>query len=232
MRHGMAAARDRAEPTPPANIAALNTLFGPPHFFARRNWIGALCSRYPLALFRQPTSLPTTLETIMPIRIPLLAIVLISLGGCNTNPGGLSDADFNALSPDRKAELRMEQQMLDEERMMHSEQQMDRYRRNHQALAAAMEGQGFVPLVPRAAQAPVVISYRDPGDPRFDFERFYGRLRDLGFMIYPGHLTAIPTFRVACIGALGPGDMRDVAEAICRVCAEMGVTDFAPRAAA
>ena len=99
---------------------------------------------------------------------------------------------------------------------------LDRYRRNHQALAEAMEGLGFVPLVPRSQQAPVVISYRDPADPRFDFGRFYGRLRELGFMIYPGHLTEIPTFRVACIGALNAPDMRDVAEAIRRVCGEMG----------
>lgn len=103
-----------------------------------------------------------------------------------------------------------------------------RYRANHEALAAAMEGQGFVPLMDRAQQAPVVISYRDPADPRFEFLDFYQRLRDRGFMIYPGHLTEIPTFRVACIGALQPQDMRDVAAAISAVCREMGVTDFTP----
>ena len=66
----------------------------------------------------------------MNLRIPLLVIALVTLGGCNTNPGGLSDAEFNSLSPDRKAKLRMEQQTLNEERMMHSEHQMDRYERN------------------------------------------------------------------------------------------------------
>ena len=103
-----------------------------------------------------------------------------------------------------------------------------RYRENHRALAEAMEGQGFVPLVPRGRQAPVVVSYRDPADPRFEFMAFYRRLRDRGFMIYPGHLTDIPTFRVACIGALHPQDMRDVAAAIGQVCRAMGVEDFAP----
>ena len=103
-----------------------------------------------------------------------------------------------------------------------------RYQANHAALAEAMEGQGFVPLMDRALQAPVVISYRDPADPNFKFTRFYTRLRDRGFMIYPGHLTDIPTFRVACIGALQPQDMRDVAAAIGEVCHEMGVTNFAP----
>lgn len=122
---------------------------------------------------------------------------------------------------------------LDEALRLHeaeggSPARLDRYRRNHLALAEAMEGLGFVPLVPRAHQAPVVISYRDPADPRFDFERFYGRLRELGFVIYPGHLTETPTFRVACIGALSVADMHDLAEAIRQVCDEMGVTDFAP----
>ena len=63
-------------------------------------------------------------------RTSIIILAIITLGGCNTNPGGLSDAEFNSLSPDRKAELRMEQETLNEERMMHSEQQMDRYQRN------------------------------------------------------------------------------------------------------
>lgn len=105
---------------------------------------------------------------------------------------------------------------------------LDRYRDNHAALSDAMEGQGFVPLMDRALQAPIVISYRDPADPRFGFTTFYQRLRARGFMIYPGHLTDIPTFRIACIGALAAQDMRDVATAIGDVCREMGVRDFAP----
>ena len=98
-----------------------------------------------------------------------------------------------------------------------------RYRANHEALADAMERQGFEPLMDRTKQAPVVISYRDPTDPNFNFTDFYTRLRCRGFMIYPGHLTDIPTFRIACIGALQPEDMRDVANAIGDVCREMGV---------
>lgn len=105
---------------------------------------------------------------------------------------------------------------------------LTRYRDNHATLAEAMERQGFVPLMDRIQQAPIVISYRDPTDPRFDFVTFYQRLRARGFMIYPGHLTDIPTFRIACIGALTGQDMQDVAAAIGEVCREMGVTDFAP----
>ena len=59
--------------------------------------------------------------------IPLI-LAAVAVGGCQSNPGGLSDDEFNSLSPDRKAELRMEQQTLNEERSMHIEQQMDRNR--------------------------------------------------------------------------------------------------------
>ena len=86
----------------------------------------------------------------------------------------------------------------------------------------------MVPLLPRGQQAPVVVSYRNPADPKFEFLEFYGRLRDKGYMIYPGHLTDIPTFRVACIGALSAQDMREVATAIGEVCREMGIREFGP----
>ncbi|MCG8546196.1 MAG: 2-aminoethylphosphonate--pyruvate transaminase [Alphaproteobacteria bacterium] len=105
---------------------------------------------------------------------------------------------------------------------------LERYRRNHHALAEAMEKLGFVPLVARSQQAPVVISYHCPADANFEFDRFYGRLRELGFMIFPGHLTDVPTFRVACIGALNTADMHDLADAIRQVCDELSVTDFSP----
>ena len=60
----------------------------------------------------------------------LLIIATLATAGCQGNPGGLSDREFNSLSPDRKAELRMEQETLNEERTMRVEQEMDRYDRN------------------------------------------------------------------------------------------------------
>ena len=67
----------------------------------------------------------------MNYRIPFTIILAsLTLGGCQSNPGGLSDAEFNRLPADRKAELRMKQETLDEERSMRIEQEMDRYDRN------------------------------------------------------------------------------------------------------
>jgi len=67
----------------------------------------------------------------MNYRAPFVIILAsLALGGCQGNPGGLSDREFERLSPDRKAELRMEQETLNEERSMRVDEQMDRYDRN------------------------------------------------------------------------------------------------------
>jgi len=67
----------------------------------------------------------------MNYRLSLLCASAILLGGCQSNPGGLSDEEFNSLPPDRKAELRMEQETLNEERSMHIDQEIDRMNRNN-----------------------------------------------------------------------------------------------------
>jgi 2-aminoethylphosphonate-pyruvate transaminase len=52
-------------------------------------------------------------------------------------------------------------------------------------------------------------------------------VRDRGF-IYPGKLTAVDTFRVGCIGAIGPNALRRAVAAIADVLQEMGVRRIAP----
>jgi len=46
----------------------------------------------------------------------------------------------------------------------------------------------------------------------------------LGFIIYPGKLTAEPCFRVGTIGRLFPSDVEALLTAMRRVLREMGVT--------
>ena len=43
---------------------------------------------------------------------------------------------------------------------------------------------------------------------------FYDRVRDKGFVLYPGKLTQVETFRVGCIGAIGPDEMRHAVNAV------------------
>ena len=61
-----------------------------------------------------------------------------------------------------------------------------------------------------------------PADPKFVFQRFYDRLRDRGFVIYPGKLTVADTFRMGCIGASRSEEMKGALAAIREVLGEIG----------
>jgi 2-aminoethylphosphonate-pyruvate transaminase len=59
------------------------------------------------------------------------------------------------------------------------------------------------------------------------FCEFYRRVRDRGFILYPGKLTAVDTFRVGCIGAIDSEILRQAVAAIAEVSLSMGVHRFA-----
>lgn len=103
-----------------------------------------------------------------------------------------------------------------------------RYRANHRILVEGMTALGFRPLLPDAVQAPIIVTFRMPADPAFVFSDFYERLRARNFTIYPGKLTAAPSFRIGCIGDLRPDDMRAALAAIRDCLTEMGVTSGQP----
>src|SRR5271170_2132006 len=89
-----------------------------------------------------------------------------------------------------------------------------RYTANCAALISGMRALGFKTFLPDAVQAPIIVTFHSPPDPQYDFGEFYRRVRDLGFLLYPGKLTAVDTFRVGCIGAIGPDVMRKAVAAI------------------
>ncbi|HET6518330.1 MAG TPA: 2-aminoethylphosphonate--pyruvate transaminase [Geminicoccaceae bacterium] len=105
-----------------------------------------------------------------------------------------------------------------------------RYRENRRVLVEGMRALGFRTLLPDALQAPVIVTFRMPADPRFDFEAFYDRLRLAGYVIYPGKLTVADSFRIGCIGRLGAEQMRGVLAAVRDALDGLGVTDCAPPA--
>ena len=82
-----------------------------------------------------------------------------------------------------------------------------RYSRNCATLRDGMLAQGFVPFLPAAVQAPVIVTFRIPPGDWFQFGAFYDFLHARGVVIYPGKLTAEPSFRIGCIGAIGPAEM-------------------------
>ncbi len=103
-----------------------------------------------------------------------------------------------------------------------------RYTDNCRVLVDGMRGLGFKTLLPDALQAPVIVTFHMPADPRFDFGVFYEALGRRGYVIYPGKLTKAPSFRIGCIGHLGRKEMEGAVAAVTEAIEEMGVTDRGP----
>jgi len=91
-----------------------------------------------------------------------------------------------------------------------------RYRRNCAALIDGMASLGFKPFLDAAVQAPVIVTFHAPRDPAYDFKRFYEAVRDAGYVLYPGKLTEVETFRVGCIGAIDANEIFNAVAAIGR----------------
>jgi len=107
-----------------------------------------------------------------------------------------------------------------------------RYRENAKVLIDGMRAMGFQTLLPNDLQAPIIITFHMPTDPKFVFQNFYDGLKDRGYVIYPGKLTVADSFRMGCIGRLYPDHMRGALAAVREVLDEMRVTNGGPALAA
>jgi 2-aminoethylphosphonate-pyruvate transaminase len=106
-----------------------------------------------------------------------------------------------------------------------------RYRRNCDTLIDGMAALGLRAFLPRAVQAPVIVTFHAPGDPNYAFKPFYEKVKARGYILYPGKLTQVETFRVGCIGAIDHNEMRNVVSAVAETLKDMGVKQVAPAAA-
>lgn len=103
-----------------------------------------------------------------------------------------------------------------------------RYTRNYQTLIDGMGRLGFMPFLDPSVQAPIIVTFHAPGDPRYDFKAFYAAARRRGFILYPGKLTQVETFRVGCIGAIGPNEMEQAVQAVALALEELGIASGEP----
>jgi 2-aminoethylphosphonate-pyruvate transaminase len=103
-----------------------------------------------------------------------------------------------------------------------------RYQANARALVDGMAVLGFRTFLKPEVQAPIIHTFHAPADARYDFKRFYAGAKQRGFVLYPGKLTQIETFRVGCIGAIGPNEMRQAVLAVAETLGEMGIASGAP----
>jgi 2-aminoethylphosphonate-pyruvate transaminase len=103
-----------------------------------------------------------------------------------------------------------------------------RYRVNCETLTSGMKELGFHGFLEARNQAPIIVTFHAPADPNYAFREFYERVRDKGFILYPGKLTEVETFRVGCIGAIGRDEMRAAVNAIADTLKQMGIRQVAP----
>jgi 2-aminoethylphosphonate-pyruvate transaminase len=103
-----------------------------------------------------------------------------------------------------------------------------RYAENCAALTSGLRRRGLATFLDDAVQAPIIVTFHAPADPAYDFGEMYRRVRDKGFILYPGKLTTVETFRVGCIGAIQPDAIRRAVGAIEDALHAMGVRNLAP----
>ena len=97
----------------------------------------------------------------------------------------------------------------------------NRYKNNCDIICNGMKELGFEQLLPENLQAPIIITFKQPNDSNFNFDKFYNALSDKNFLIYPGKLTVAETFRIGCIGDLNENDMKETLSAVKEVIQEL-----------
>jgi 2-aminoethylphosphonate-pyruvate transaminase len=107
-----------------------------------------------------------------------------------------------------------------------------RYSVNCRTLIDGMAALGFSPFLRPEVQAPIIVTFHAPADPAYDFKTFYAKTRERGYILYPGKLTQVETFRIGCIGALDANEMRNVVSAVADTLRDMGIKQVAPAGAA
>ena len=98
-----------------------------------------------------------------------------------------------------------------------------RYARNCDALIAGLAAIGIRSFLERGIQAPIIVTFHAPDHPNYEFKRFYGEVKKRGYILYPGKLTQLETFRVGCIGHFGEAGIPGAVAAIAQTLESMGI---------
>nr|WP_275078002.1 2-aminoethylphosphonate--pyruvate transaminase [Lentilactobacillus parabuchneri] len=84
-----------------------------------------------------------------------------------------------------------------------------RYAQNEKMLRAGMIEIGYQPVIDGAVQSPIITSFKYP-TADFDFRGLYEYLKQNGFIIYPGKVSNIDSFRIGNIGEVYSGDIEEL----------------------
>lgn len=99
----------------------------------------------------------------------------------------------------------------------------DRYWKNCHALRTGLVDLGFDLPIADNEQAPIIVTVAEPDHPNFEFDVFYRLLNKSGYVIYPGKLAQVDSFRIGCIGQVFPDDIARLLDVIDAVLTKMDV---------
>lgn len=108
---------------------------------------------------------------------------------------------------------------------------LERVRRNWRCLVDGLRALGFATYLRDEVASPVISTFYEPADPNYDRNRMFELMWQQGFVMFRGKLTAEPTFRIGCMGAIDETVMRRVVQAVAESMAAMGVRDCRPASA-
>lgn len=103
-----------------------------------------------------------------------------------------------------------------------------RYSANRDAVVSGMRKLGFQTLLDDLWLSPIITTFLSPADPNFDFTAFYAELKARGFIIYPGKLTAVDSFRIGHIGQVNRTDIQALLVAVKDSLSSMQVNNATP----
>ena len=107
-----------------------------------------------------------------------------------------------------------------------------RYTNNRDVMVSGMRDLGFETLLDERWLSPIIVTFFCPADPVFEFKKFYDLMKSEGYIIYPGKLTVVDSFRIGCIGRMDAHVMKGVVFAAKKALETMGVESAAPPEAA
>lgn len=98
-----------------------------------------------------------------------------------------------------------------------------RYVRNCEALVSGLAAIGLRSYLAPDIQAPIIVTFHAPDHPNYEFKRFYNEVKKRGYILYPGKLTQVETFRVGCMGHFGDAGIPGAVAAIAQTLEAMGI---------
>ncbi|MGJ7573473.1 2-aminoethylphosphonate--pyruvate transaminase [Variovorax sp. RB2P76] len=107
-----------------------------------------------------------------------------------------------------------------------------RYARNCKALVDGLAALGLRSFLDPSIQAPIIVTFHAPDDANYDFKTFYQEVKKRGYILYPGKLTQVETFRVGCMGHFGEAGIPGAVEAIAQTLKAMDIRHGAATVAA